>query len=350
MADTSLPLDPAQALGAGRSPGARKAGIVAGLACLAVLAAVPFIAAALGDAFYLRVVTRMMIFAIMAISLDLVLGFGGMVCFGHAMFVGAAAYVVGIAASHASSGQPLMVAGLSIPGSTNAFVVWPLAIAASALLALVFGAIALRTSGLYFIMITLAFAQMLYFVAISAQAYGGVDGLTLDTVPTLGPIDTGSRQQLYWVVLVALVAVFLLCRRIVHSRFGLVLRASRFNETRLSAVGVAPYPYRLVAFVIAGAIAGLAGVLLASSQAFVSPADMSWSRSGELIVMVVLGGMATLYGPILGAFFYLLAEFGLGHITEHWQLIMGPLLVLVVLLGKGGLAGLVPVSWRGGVR
>jgi len=328
----------------------RNAAVLTGLACLAVLAAVPFVAGVLGDAFYVRVVTRMMIFAIMAISLDLVLGFGGMVCFGHAMFVGAAAYVVGIAAFHASTGQPLVIAGLSVPGSTDALIVWPVAIATSALLALLFGAIALRTSGLYFIMITLAFAQMLYFIAVSAQTYGGVDGLTLDAAPTLGPIDTGNRQQLYWVVLAALVAVFLLCRRIVHSRFGLVLRASRLNQVRLSAVGVAPYPYRLVAFVIAGAIAGLAGVLLASSQAFVSPADMSWSRSGELIVMVVLGGMGSLFGPVLGAFFYLLAEFGLGHVTEHWQLIMGPLLVVVVLLGRGGLAGLLPAAWRGGVR
>jgi branched-chain amino acid transport system permease protein len=317
---------------------------------VALLAAVPFIAAIAGDTFYVRVVTRMMIFAIMAISLDLVLGFGGMVCFGHAMFVGSAAYVVGIAASHASSGEPLMIAGFSLPGSTNALVVWPLAIAVSALLALVFGAIALRTSGLYFIMITLAFAQMLYFVAASAPAYGGIDGLTLETVPMLGPIDTGNRQQLYWVVLVALLAVYLLCRRIVDSRFGLVLRASRSNATRLSAVGVPPYRYRLAAFVIAGAIAGLAGVLLASSQAFVSPADMSWSRSGELIVMVVLGGMATLYGPIFGAFFYLFAEFALGHVTEHWQLVMGPLVIVIVLFGKGGLAGLLPAGWRGGVR
>lgn len=320
------------------------------LVCVALLAAVPFIAAIAGDTFYVRVVTRMMIFAIMAISLDLVLGFGGMVCFGHAMFVGSAAYVVGIAASHASSGEPLMIAGFSLPGSTNAFVVWPLAIAVSALLALVFGAIALRTSGLYFIMITLAFAQMLYFVAASAPAYGGIDGLTLETVPMLGPIDTGNRQQLYWVVLVALLAVYLLCRRIVDSRFGLVLRASRSNATRLSAVGFPPYRYRLAAFVIAGAIAGLAGVLLASSQAFVSPADMSWSRSGELIVMVVLGGMATLYGPIFGAFFYLFAEFALGHVTEHWQLVMGPLVIVIVLFGKGGLAGLLPAGWRGGVR
>ncbi len=324
--------------------------MVAALACLVLLAAVPFVAGALGDAFYVRVVTRMMIFAIMAISLDLILGFGGMVCFGQAMFVGAAAYVVGIAAHHASSGEPLVLAGLSIPGSTDAFIVWPIAVLVSALLALVFGAIALRTSGLYFIMITLAFAQMLYFVAVSAQAYGGVDGQTLDTAPTLGPIDTGNRQQLYWVVLAALVVVFLLCRRIVNSRFGLVLRASRFNELRLTAVGITPYRYRLAAFVISGAIAGVAGVLLASSQAFVSPADMSWARSGELIVMVVLGGMATLYGPILGAFFYLLAEFGLGHLTEHWQLVMGPLLVLVVLFGKGGLAGLLPASGRGGGR
>jgi branched-chain amino acid transport system permease protein len=348
MADTSLSLGGAPALlSGGRS---RTAAWLAALAFVAVLAAVPFIAKAFGDAFYVRVVTRMMIFAIMAVSLDLILGFGGMVCFGHAMFVGAASYVVGIAAHHASSGNVLVLGPLSIAGSTDALVVWPIAIAVSALLALVFGAIALRTSGLYFIMITLAFAQMLYFVAVSAQAYGGSDGLTLDTVPTLLGLDTGHRQTLYYLVLASLVGVFLLCRRIVASRFGLVLRASRFNETRLAAVGVPPYRYRLAAFVIAGAIAGLAGVLLASSQAFVSPADMAWSRSGELIVMVVLGGMATLYGPVLGAFFYLLAEFGLGHLTEHWQLVMGPLLVLVVLYAKSGLAGLLPAAWRGGER
>ena len=348
MAETTLTLETGPAAAADRR--ARAAGLVAGLAFLAVLAAIPFIAKALGDPFYIRVVTRMMIFAIMAISLDLILGFGGMICFGHAMFVGAAAYVVGIAGHHASSGTPLTLGFLAIPGSTDALVVWPVAIAVAALLALVFGAIALRTSGLYFIMITLAFAQMLYFAAISAQAYGGADGLTLDTVPTLFGLDTGGRQALYYIALVCLVAVFLLCRRIVGSRFGLVLRASRFNETRLLAVGVPPYRYRLAAFVIAGAIAGLAGVLLASSQAFVSPADMAWSRSGELIVMVVLGGMATLYGPVLGAFFYLLAEFGLGLVTEHWQIVMGPLLVLVVLYAKSGLAGLLPAAWRGAAR
>jgi branched-chain amino acid transport system permease protein len=348
MSDTSLFLDCAAPAPAARRT--RAAGLVAALVFLAVLAVVPLVAKALGDPFYIRVVTRMMIFAIMAVSLDLVLGFGGMVCFGHAMFVGAAAYVVGIASHHASSGAPLVLGPLAIPGSTDALIVWPVAIAVSALLALAFGAIALRTSGLYFIMITLAFAQMLYFVAVSAQAYGGVDGLTLDAVPTLFGLDTGSRQTLYYIVLACLVGVFLLCRRIVGSRFGLVLRASRFNETRLAAVGVPPYRYRLASFVIAGAIAGLAGVLLASSQAFVSPADMSWSRSGELIVMVVLGGMATLYGPVLGAFFYLLAEFGLGHLTEHWQLVMGPLLVLVVLYAKTGLAGLLPAAWRGEAR
>lgn len=346
MADSSLTLT---TLPEGRER-PHRAGLAAALAILLLLAAVPFIASALGDPFYIRIVTRMMVFAIMAISLDLILGYGGMVCFGHAMFVGSAAYVVAIAGQHAASGMPLVLGPLSIPGSTDALLVWPVAIAVSALLALVFGAIALRTSGLYFIMITLAFAQMLFFVAVSAQAYGGADGLPLETAPTLGPWDTGNRQELYYIVLACLVGVFLLCGRIVGSRFGLVLRASRFNEPRLAAVGVPSYRYRLAAFVIAGAIAGLAGVLLASSQAYVSPADMSWLRSGELIVMVVLGGMATLYGPVLGAFFYLFAEYALGHVTEHWQLIMGPLLVLVVLYGKAGLAGLLVPRRKGGAQ
>jgi branched-chain amino acid transport system permease protein len=218
-------------------------------------------------------------------------------------------------------------------------VVWPIAVAVSALLALIFGSIALRTSGLYFIMITLAFAQMIYFVAVSAQTYGGADGLPIETAPTLGALNTGNRKELYYIVLVCLVGVYVLIRQIVGSRFGLVLRSSSQNEPRLEAVGLAPYRYRLVAFVISGAIAGLAGALLASSQAYVSPADMSWVRSGELIVMVVLGGMATLYGPVLGAFFYLFAEYALGNVTEHWQLLMGPLIILIVLYGKKGLAG-----------
>ena len=318
----------------------QKLSFVAGLVIVLLLAAVPYVASALGDPFYVRIFTRMMVFAIMAISLDLILGYGGMVCFGHAMFVGAASYVVAIAGQHAASGMPLVMGPLSIPGSTDALMVWPIAIAVSALLALIFGAIALRTSGLYFIMITLAFAQMLYFVAVSAQAYGGADGLPIETAPTLGAMNTGNRKELYYIVLVCLVGVFLLCRQIVGSRFGLVLRSCRYNETRLEAVGIEPYRYRLVTFVISGAIAGLAGALLASSQAYVSPADMSWVRSGELIVMVVLGGMATLYGPVLGAFFYLFAEYALGNVTEHWQLLMGPLIILIVLFGKKGLAGL----------
>jgi branched-chain amino acid transport system permease protein len=322
--------------------------LIAGTAFVLLLAAVPFIASAIGDPFYVRIFTRMMVFAIMAMSLNLILGYGGMVCFGHAMFVGSASYVVAIAGQHAASGMPLVLGPLSIPGSTDALVVWPIAVAVSALLALIFGSIALRTSGLYFIMITLAFAQMIYFVAVSAQTYGGADGLPIETAPTLGALNTGNRKELYYIVLVCLVGVYVLIRQIVGSRFGLVLRSSSQNEPRLEAVGLAPYRYRLVAFVISGAIAGLAGALLASSQAYVSPADMSWVRSGELIVMVVLGGMATLYGPVLGAFFYLFAEYALGNVTEHWQLLMGPLIILIVLYGKKGLAGFWLSSRKGG--
>jgi branched-chain amino acid transport system permease protein len=318
---------------------AYKSDLIAGTVFVLLLAAVPFIASAIGDPFYVRIFTRMMVFAIMAMSLNLILGYGGMVCFGHAMFVGSASYVVAIAGQHAASGMPLVLGPLSIPGSTDALMVWPIAVAVSALLALIFGSIALRTSGLYFIMITLAFAQMIYFVAVSAQTYGGADGLPIETAPTLGALNTGNRKELYYIVLVCLVGVYVLIRQIVGSRFGLVLRSSSQNEPRLEAVGLAPYRYRLVAFVISGAIAGLAGALLASSQAYVSPADMSWVRSGELIVMVVLGGMATLYGPVLGAFFYLFAEYALGNVTEHWQLLMGPLIILIVLYGKKGLAG-----------
>ena len=291
-----------------------------------LLALVPVYAAVFAQPFYLSLFARVMIFALAAISLDLVLGFGGMVSFGHAAYLGVGAYAVGILAYH---------------GVDSALVQFGAAILASALVALFIGAISLRTSGMYFIMITLAFAQMLYYLAVSLKAYGGDDGLPILKRGSLGPINLSSNIQLYYLIL-GLLALFLyLGHRVVRSRFGRVLEGAKWNERRTVALGIAPYRYRLVAFVLSGTVCGLAGALLATLTTFVSPSYMAWTRSGEIIVMVVLGGMSTLTGPVIGAIVLLILEEVLAKLTTHWMLILGPILVLVVLFARRGLWGLI---------
>lgn len=321
----------------------RRAATGAGTALLvlgaAVLVLVPIIAQLLGEPFYIRLLTRIVVMAIGAVSLDLILGYGGMVSFGHAAFVGIGAYVTGILAYHAASGEALITWPIAIHGSENAFIVWPLAIAIAALAALVIGLVSLRTTGIAFIMITLAFAQMLYFVVVALQKYGGEDGLQMTGRSQLSPLDLDDKLTFYYLVLAVFVIVLIVCRRLVESHFGMVLRGCRQNERRMRAIGFATYRYRLAAFVISGALAGLAGVLLANSQNYVSPTDMAWTRSGEFIVMVVLGGMGTLIGPFLGAAAYLLLELVLGSFTTHWQAILGPILILIVLFARRGLYG-----------
>jgi branched-chain amino acid transport system permease protein len=292
-------------------------------ALFVIFAAVPFVTEAIGEGYLASLAIRIMIMAIAALGLDLILGYGGLVSFGHAAFVGIGAYAIGIAGSH---------------GLTEGFATFPLAILAAGLFALVTGAISLRTRGVYFIMITLAFGQMAFFTAISLSAYGGDDGLTLwSRSEILGAAVFEDGNVFYFAVLGCLAAVFLLCRAIVGSRFGRVLQAARQSRSRVQAIGFNPYAYQLVAYVIAGMIAGLAGALLANHTEFVSPAFMSWHRSGELIVMVVLGGMGSLTGAVIGTAAYLGLEELLSHYTEHWRLIFGPLLVLIVLYGRGGL-------------
>jgi branched-chain amino acid transport system permease protein len=318
----------------------RRACVLVGFA---LLAALPLIADLIDEPFYLRLFTRIMIFAIAAVSLDLILGFGGMVSFGHAAFVGIGAYVVGILSFHAAEGSLLL--GV-IPGTGNALVAWPAAVLCAAGAAVAIGAISLRTSGVYFIMITLAFAQMLYFFFSSLQRYGGEDGLQLANRSILPGIDLDDRIALYYVTFTCLTLCTLGTRRLVDSRFGMVIQGCRQNERRMRALGFAPFRYKLVAFVLSGAMAGLAGVLLANNAAFVSPADMAWTRSGEIMVMVILGGMSTLYGPIAGAAAFILLELALDSVTTHWQVVMGPTLILVVLFAKRGLFGLLPASRR----
>lgn len=309
-------------------------------AALLFALALPLLTEALGLSYLTSVASRILIFALAATSLNLILGYGGMVSFGHAAFFGAGAYVVGILSHHAAQGDALMTWPLTLGGSENAVIAWPAAMLVAALLALPIGALSLRTSGLYFIMITLAFAQMLYFFAVSLETYGGDDGLSLWSRSTLGPLDLSDDNQFYYLVLVILVLVLFLKDRLIASRFGQVLRGIRENERRMAAMGFPVYRYKLTAFVIAGAFGGLAGALIANQTEFVSPSFMDWPRSGEFLVIVILGGMGSLFGPVLGAIGFLLLEEVLSDITQHWMIVLGPILILVVLFGKQGLWGL----------
>ena len=291
----------------------------------ALLAAVPLAGLFIRDGYLLSLFTRVMILAIAAIALDLILGFGALVSFGHAAFIGIGAYAMGILASH---GQDGLLAGLIV------------ALAASALFALITGAISLRTKGVYFIMITLAFGQMAFYTAASLRAYGGDDGLTVARRSlVLGSRLLENDRVFYYAVLASLIGVYLLCRMIVASRFGRVLEGAKQNPQRMQAIGFNPYPYQLAAYVISGMIAGLSGFLLANLTEFVSPAYMSWQRSGELIVMVIMGGMGSLHGAVIGAAAFLLLEEWLSGFTEHWKVIFGPMLVLIVLFMRGGILG-----------
>jgi branched-chain amino acid transport system permease protein len=305
---------------------------------LALLALVPAGAAYFDQPFYVDLLRRVMIFAIAALSLNLILGYGGMVSFGHAAYLGIGGYSVAILAYY---------------GVHNGFLQLAVAIGASALVALLIGAISIRTSGIYFIMITLAFTQMLYFLGISLEEFGGDDGMALAARSDFaGLIDLGDSTAFYYVVFVVMVVFLYLIHRIVNSRFGMVIRASKSNEARTRAIGYSPYPYRLVAFVIAGAMCGVAGFLLVNHTAYLTPDFMHWTRSGEIMFMVILGGIGTAVGPVLGAFVLLLLEdiiSGMaGFVGQHWQLFIGIFLVLVVLFAKRGLAGLLPGARRDG--
>ena len=306
------------------------------LAGFLLLAAVPPVAAAIGQPFLTNTFTRFVIYAIAAVSLDLILGFGGMVSFGHAAWFGLGGYVVAIAAFHAQEGSTL----LGWAGSNDALVTWPLAIAVAALVALPIGALSLRTTGIHFIMITLAFAQMLFYLFVSLKFYGGDDGLAMARRNVLPGIDLRQATTFYYVCLGCLALWAGLCHRIVNSRFGLVLQGCRQSERRMAALGYPVYRYKLVAFVVAAAGAALAGALWANSARFVSPDMLAWIKSGELMIMVILGGLGTLHGAVLGAAVLLGLEQLLAGYTEHWMLILGPLLVAFVLFARHGLFGL----------
>jgi branched-chain amino acid transport system permease protein len=296
------------------------------LTLLAILALVPLYAALTGDTFAITLFTRVLILAMAAVSLNLIMGYGGMVSFGHAAYLGIGGYAVGILAKE---------------GIGSGFVQWPVAIAAAALFALAVGALSLRTRGVYFLMITLAFAQMVYYVVMGLDRYGGDDGLTIYRHSRFGGLlDLNNKTLFYYLCFALLLASIYLVSRIVNSRFGLVIRGTCSNERRMRAIGFPTFRYKLVCFVIAGALCGLAGALLANHTNFISPAMMHWTRSGDLIVMVVLGGLGSLFGPLTGTVTFLLFEEALSRVTEYANLFLGPALLLVAIFLHGGIEAL----------
>ncbi|MEY8841500.1 branched-chain amino acid ABC transporter permease [Cribrihabitans sp. XS_ASV171] len=314
----------------------------AGLTVLVMvaLAVVPPLLYWYANPFYLDLASRLVILGIAAVSLNLILGYGGLVSFGHAAFVGLGAYAVGIPAYH------WLYGGMDAIATTNGWVQIALAVGVSGLFAFLTGLVCLRTRGVYFIMITMAFAQMIYYLIVSIEEYGGDDGLVIDTRSELPFVNLDDPLQLYFLAYGSLLLAMLIVRVIVNSRFGMVLQGAKGNEERMISLGYNIYAYRLVAYVISGAMAGYAGALLGNFTTFISPEMMDWSRSGELMFMVILGGFATTVGPVLGAVAFIVLEEVLSSMTIYWHLPFGLMLIGVVLFARGGLVGL--FTGRGG--
>jgi branched-chain amino acid transport system permease protein len=310
------------------------------LAGLVLLGLLPWLLDLCGQQYLLSLATRALIYGLAASSLNLILGYGGMVSLGHAAFMGIGGYVVGIMAFHSYEKMPVLGILPQFTGSESALLVWPPAMLLAGIFALITGAISLRTKGMHFIMITLAFAQMVYFFFTSLDAYGGSDGISLYGRNTLPGLNLGNDQVFYYLCLGLLLGFLYLMHRLTGSRFGRVLIGSRENEQRLQVLGFAPFGFRLLSYCLAGSVAGLAGVLLVNQGEFVSPGMTHWTRSGEILVMVLLGGMGRLIGPLIGAVVLLFLEEYLAMYTEHWMVILGPFLILVVLYARGGLYGL----------
>ncbi|MGE0240160.1 MAG: branched-chain amino acid ABC transporter permease [Parvibaculaceae bacterium] len=310
------------------------------LALALLLLAAPLIAASLGETFYVTLATRIAVLALAAVGLNLALGLGGLVSFGHAAFFGIGGYVTGILSVNAMNGVS--------PGSDQMLLLWLASAMAAGLAALVTGAISLRTSGVYFIMITLAFAQMIYYFVISWPALGGEDGLSLSLRNQFPLLNTAKPLHYFFICYGLLLLALWLFVRLRDGRFGAALQGARQNETRLQALGISPFPVRLAAFAISGMITGVAGALYGDLTRFVSPSMLSWHLSGELIVIVILGGTGRLFGPVAGAALYVILEFLLGSLTERWQLFLGVVLLVTVLYARGGLIGLVAGKARHG--
>ncbi|PZO79839.1 MAG: branched-chain amino acid ABC transporter permease [Mesorhizobium amorphae] len=308
---------------------------LAGAIILALLLFAPPLIGASGWNGGMALATRIVIYALAVVSLDLIVGYGALVSFGHAMFFGLGGYVVAILAYHFNMGEELF----GWTGTTSALVAWPIALLCCAVLGAAVGWLALKTRGVQFIMITLAFAQMVYFLLVSLQYYGGDDGLMMDDRNTLAGLDLGGSWSFYYLCLGILVVWILFCRSIVRSRFGMVLQGLRQSERRAVNLGVDPLPFRLAAFVLSAVGTGMAGILWANYARFVTPDMATWAKSGEFLAIVTLGGMGTLLGPVVGAAAFIGLESVLTVWTQHWMIVMGPVLVLLALFGKQGLIG-----------
>ncbi|MFG6582999.1 branched-chain amino acid ABC transporter permease [Sulfitobacter sp. 1A12779] len=296
---------------------------------------------ALDEPFIITLATKAAILALAGVGLNIALGLGGLVSFGHAAFFGLGGYAMGILAAHAQSYTPIMESPFLIEGTKSMPIIWLVAIVVSALAALLIGALSLRTSGVYFIMVTLAFGQMLFYFSISWPAYGGEDGLSIYVRNGFPGLNTLNPLTFFAIAFAVLALVLLFAGRLARAPFGLALSAARQNAERVESVGLAPFRLRLVAFVISGAVTGLAGALFADLNRFVSPTMFSWHTSGEIMVFVILGGVGRLFGPVAGAALFILLEHVLGGLSEFWHIYLGFLLLMVVLFARGGMIGLI---------
>jgi len=300
-----------------------------------------FIAHITGETYIINLLTRMTVLGLAGIGLNFALGYGGMVSFGHAAFFGLGAYVAGIAAFHAFDDSLIVSMPFELGGTNQMLLIWLIAILLAAVLAFLIGLISLRTSGVYFIMITLAFAQMLYYFAISWPAYGGEDGLSIYLRNEFPGVQTDKAFSFFLLCFAIFLLVLLLCWRFINARFGAALQGARMNALRLSSIGIAPFPVKLTAFVISAMIVALAGALYGELNGFVSPSNLSWHMSGELIIFVILGGVGRLVGPLIGAIVFVLLETYLGGLTDRWQFFLGLILLATVLFANGGIMGLI---------
>ncbi len=303
------------------------------------LLVVPLWALWADEPFIITLSTKVAIFALAGVGLNIALGLGGLVSFGHATFFGIGGYAMGILASHAQSYSPIMTLPFLIEGTKVMPIIWLVAIISSGLAAFMIGLLSLRTSGVYFIMITLAFGQMFFYFAISWPAYGGEDGLLIYVRNNFPGLNTLDPIQYLAICYTLLAVVLFFSARLANSAFGLALQGARQNTERTQTVGIDTFKLRLVAFTISGAITGLAGALFADLNRFISPSMFTWQTSGEIMVFVILGGVARLYGPVAGAALFVLLEYFLGDLSEFWHIYLGLLLLLVVLFARGGLIG-----------
>ena len=311
------------------------------LLTLSLFVLIPAWAYLADEPFTITLMTRAVIFALAAVGLNLILGIGGFVSFGHAAFFGLGGYVMGILAWHAQSYSPVLEWPFLIEGTKSMPVIWLVSIMVSAIFALIIGAVSLKTSGVYFIMITLAFAQMMYYFSISWSAYGGEDGMSIYVRNSFPGLNTLDPIQFYSLCFVLLLISLWFVSRLIKSPFGLALNAARQSPQRVQAVGLDLHRLQLFAFVVSGAVTGLAGALFADLNRFVSPNMFSWQLSGEFIVFIIIGGVGRLFGPVIGALLFVGLEHFLGELSDFWHIYLGIILLLIVLFSKSGVIGLI---------